>query len=126
MPHNPTTIYIAIAAGIVVLGGLLFAAISYIRVINALYVIIREEKPNVRSLYLSGDKPWPSDIVLGKSVPAYMNLYLMIGTMVLDLPNERYQCLLRTARKWLIVCLFLFMADVFTIGWLFQNSKWPL
>jgi hypothetical protein len=105
MPHSPTLIYLGIVAAIASLGGLAVAAISYMRTINALKIIIRNKNPLgwSRSSFSSG-RPWRSDIVIPDLMPETV-YRLILGMTVLDLPDERYRQLLWTAALGIITLL---------------------
>ena len=98
---------VALMAVIVLAAAFVAAALSSIRALNALCIVIREKKPQEWAAH--------SDRARGTgmpSVPAYTGLWiawLIWGTAKLNESSDRYRLSLRAARLRLLFCLILFV-----------------
>jgi len=107
-------VYLALAviAGVVVLVALAFAALSYIRAVNALGDFIRDKKPGGWEKLILGIGGDNRRLPFAESWLSY----LVLGMTSLDSPGEGYDLLLLGARKRLLVCFALFMIFVIGLG----------
>ena len=109
------------AAGVFVV-----CAISYMRAVNGLSSHLDIEKLNA----MHPTRSWLLRLLFIDFYASPRKFFgeghisdLVLGLRVLNHSDERSRQLLWLARKRLIICLFLFLAGVIAVSWLFKNSK---
>ncbi len=121
MVHDPWINYAGMigVAGLAILIG---AALGYMRAVNAISRFLKLEYPAVWHRVFQGDARAGFSFEPGKDVESLTISWIVGGIYRLGLTDTRYYSLLWAARRWLILCAALFVAEVSALGWITRDG----